>query len=111
MSGWAAYCASKAALLMLTRSIALEGEAGGILGLALAPGLVDTGMQAAIRDARINAVSDIPRENLDPPERAAQMIAWLATGLGDDLAGDYVDVRQQGLQERVAADLSNNAKD
>ncbi|QKD05183.1 SDR family NAD(P)-dependent oxidoreductase [Mesorhizobium loti] len=111
MSGWAAYCASKAALLMLTKSIALEGEASGILGFALAPGLVDTGMQAAIRDARINAVSDIPRENLDPPERAAQMIAWLATGLADDLAGDYVDVRQPGLQERVAADLSNNAKD
>ncbi|WP_051333800.1 SDR family oxidoreductase [Mesorhizobium sp. WSM3224] len=117
MSGWAAYCASKAALLMLTRSIALEGEATGILGFALAPGLVDTGMQAAIRDARINAVSDIPRQNLDPPERAAQMIAWLATGLADDLAGDYVDVRQPGLQERVAADLSavadlsNNARD
>ncbi|WP_136615883.1 MULTISPECIES: SDR family NAD(P)-dependent oxidoreductase [Mesorhizobium] len=111
MSGWAAYCASKAALLMLTRSIQLEGEASGILGFALAPGLVDTGMQAAIRDARINAVSDIPRENLDPPERAAQAIAWLATGLADDLAGDYVDVRQPGLQERVTADLSNNARD
>ena len=106
--GWAAYCASKAALLMLTKSIALEGEATGIRGFALAPGLVDTGMQAAIRGAKINAVSDIPQENLDPPERAAQVIAWLATGLGDDLAGDYVDVRQPGLQARVDADLANN---
>ncbi|MBZ9938467.1 SDR family oxidoreductase [Mesorhizobium sp. BR1-1-16] len=99
--GWAAYCASKAALLMLTRSIELEGAGLGIRGFAFAPGLVDTGMQANIRAARINEVSNIPRENLAPPERPARIIAWLASGAGDDLAGQYVDIRQEGLAERA----------
>ncbi len=99
--GWAAYCASKAALLMLTRSTELEGAALGIRGFAFAPGLVDTGMQADIRAARINAISDIPRENLAPPERPAHIIAWLASGAADDLAGQYVDIRQDGLPERA----------
>ncbi len=101
MVGWAAYCASKAALLMLTRSTELEGAALGIRGFAFAPGLVDTGMQADIRAARINAISDIPRENLAPPERPARVVAWLASGAADDLAGQYLDIRQEGLAERA----------
>lgn len=106
LSGWAAYCASKAALLMLTRSIALEGGDAGILAFGFAPGLVDTGMQAGIRAARINEISDIPREKLLPPGRPAAAIAWLASGRGDDLAGEYVDIRAQGLLARVDADLA-----
>ena len=34
VTGWAAYCASKAALLMLAKSIELEGSASGIRGFA-----------------------------------------------------------------------------
>ncbi len=99
--GWAAYCASKAALLMLTRSTELEGAAVGIRGFAFAPGLVDTGMQANIRAAKINEISNIPRESLSPPERPAWIVAWLASGAGDDLAGQYVDIRQEGLVRRA----------
>lgn len=101
MSGWSAYCAGKAALLMLTRSIQLEGADIGLLGFAFAPGLVDTDMQASIRAAKINHISDVPRENLLPPERPAKVIAWLASGAGDDLAGQYADIRQEGLLARV----------
>ncbi|DAC37551.1 MAG TPA: SDR family NAD(P)-dependent oxidoreductase [Candidatus Poseidoniaceae archaeon] len=49
--GWSAYCASKAALDMWTRSLAVEGQVHGITAVAVAPGIVDTGMQQAIRDA------------------------------------------------------------
>lgn len=101
MSGWSAYCAGKAALLMLTRSIELEGADIGLRGFAFAPGLVDTDMQASIRAAKINQISDVPRENLQPPERPARVIAWLAAGAADDLAGQYVDIRQEGLMARV----------
>jgi hypothetical protein len=31
-----------------------------------------------IRRAGINEISRIPREQLDPPERSANVIAWLA---------------------------------
>ena len=40
MSGWSAYCAGKAALMMLTRSIELEGAEIGLRGFAFAPGQI-----------------------------------------------------------------------
>ena len=36
---------------MWTRSLAVEGQVHGITAVAVAPGIVDTGMQQAIRDA------------------------------------------------------------
>lgn len=101
MRGWAAYCAAKAALLMLTKCTELEGAPLGIRGFAFAPGLVDTGMQAEIRASGINEISNIPRANLSPPGRPARVVAWLASGAADDLAGQYVDIRQEGLLDRV----------
>lgn len=101
LAGWAAYCASKAALLALARSIELEGKEHGIRGFAFAPGLVDTGMQDMIRAAKINEVSSIPRENLLPPSRPAAFIAALAAGRADDLAGTFLDVRQEDLAQRL----------
>jgi len=47
--GWAAYCASKAAVEMLTEVVGLEERASGLLAYAVAPGVVDTDMQALIR--------------------------------------------------------------
>jgi NAD(P)-dependent dehydrogenase (short-subunit alcohol dehydrogenase family) len=101
MLGWAAYCASKAALLMLTRSLDLEGAPAGIRCFGLAPGLVDTAMQANIRAAQINEISNIPREKLTSPDAAARAIAWLAGGAGDDLAGGMVDVRDEAFRQRA----------
>jgi len=46
--------------------------------IACRPGMVDTEMQVRIRRAGINEISRIPREQLDPPERSANVIAWLA---------------------------------
>ncbi|WP_306120154.1 MULTISPECIES: SDR family NAD(P)-dependent oxidoreductase [unclassified Roseitalea] len=106
MEGWAAYCASKAGLLMLTRSIDLEGTPVGIRGFGFAPGVVDTGMQTAIRAARINRVSDIPRENLAPVSAPAEMIAWLVSGRVDDLAGQMVDIRDPEIGRRMQADTT-----
>lgn len=101
MEGWAAYCASKAGLLMLTRSIDLEGEPVGIRGFGFAPGLVDTGMQGAIREAKINRISDIPREQLRPASEPADMIVWLISGPVDDLAGAMVDIRDPQVRKRM----------
>lgn len=103
LPGWAAYCASKAALLMQTHSIALEGIDSGLKAFAFAPGLVDTAMQADIRAARINAISDVPQETLLPPSTPANVIAWLASGAADDLADSFIDIRQPGLLERAAS--------
>jgi len=50
-SGWAMYCASKAGIDMLTRTIGLEQSSAvhPVKLIALAPGIVDTAMQTQIR--------------------------------------------------------------
>ncbi|HET6952462.1 MAG TPA: SDR family NAD(P)-dependent oxidoreductase [Acidimicrobiales bacterium] len=48
-AGWAAYCGAKAAVDQITRVVAVEEADAGLRAHAVAPGVVDTGMQAAIR--------------------------------------------------------------
>jgi len=47
--GWAPYCASKAAVEMLTEVVGLEEAEHGLAAYAVAPGVVDTDMQSLIR--------------------------------------------------------------
>ena len=47
--GWGAYCAAKAAVERLTEVVAAEEAAHGVRAYAVAPGVVDTDMQATIR--------------------------------------------------------------
>ncbi|MCX2573633.1 SDR family NAD(P)-dependent oxidoreductase [Pedobacter sandarakinus] len=50
-TGWTVYCATKAALDMMTRTVAAEqeDEVNGVKIIAIYPGVVDTQMQANIR--------------------------------------------------------------
>lgn len=61
--GWSTYCGSKAALNMLTQNLALEqeGVANGVKVLAIAPGVVDTEMQAQIRKSAKDDFKDVER--------------------------------------------------
>jgi NAD(P)-dependent dehydrogenase (short-subunit alcohol dehydrogenase family) len=103
MEGWSAYCASKAALAMLTRAIAHEYGAAGILAYGFRPGVVDTNMQAEIRASKLNPVSQIPRENLLKPEVPARGVAWLFSAKPTDLSGSEIDIRDTAFQERMRA--------
>lgn len=98
MEGWSAYCAGKAALAMLTRSVHLEFGGRGVRVFGFAPGVVDTGMQESIRASGMNAVALIPRESLAPAEVPARAIAWLCTAGADGYAGQEVDVREPGFR-------------
>jgi NAD(P)-dependent dehydrogenase (short-subunit alcohol dehydrogenase family) len=93
MEGWSAYCAGKAGLAMLTRSVHLEFGAQGVRVFGFAPGVVDTDMQGSIRASGLNPVSQIPRATLAPAEVPAHAIAWLCTAEADAYAGQEVDVR------------------
>lgn len=93
MEGWSAYCAGKAGLAMLTRSVHLEFGARGVRVFGFAPGVVDTEMQGSIRASGMNPVSQLARETLAPAEVPAQAIAWLCTPAADVYAGQEVDVR------------------
>ena len=63
IAGWAAYCTSKAALDMATRCAQLdeEGNANPARFVSLAPGVIDTDMQAGVRSADRTAFPDLPR--------------------------------------------------
>lgn len=55
IESWSAYCVSKAGLDMWTRCLALESQLKNISAVSVAPGVVDTDMQATIRS--------VPMEN------------------------------------------------
>lgn len=52
-AGWGAYCMGKAAVDRLSETLALEEADSGLRVHALAPGIVDTAMQALIRSAPV----------------------------------------------------------
>lgn len=98
LEGWSAYCAGKAGLAMLTRSVHLEYGAAGVQVYGFAPGVVDTGMQGEIRASGMNEVSQIPRAALAPADQPARAIAWLCGPQAAGLAGQELDVRDPGLR-------------
>lgn len=100
--GWSAYCASKAGLAMLTRSIALEYGDRGIRVYGLRPGVVDTPMQAIIRASGINPISRLRREDLADPIYPARAVAYLCTPAAADLTGQEIDVRDPVFRQRAA---------
>ncbi|QQR38420.1 SDR family oxidoreductase [Devosia rhizoryzae] len=102
MEGWSAYCASKAALAMLTQSVSHEYGQQGILSYGLRPGVVDTGMQGQIRASGLNPVSQLKRETLLHPDVPAAAVAWLFSERPEDLSGKEIDVRDPEIQRRMA---------
>lgn len=60
-AGWGAYCAGKAAVERLTEVVAIEEHETGLRAHAVAPGVVDTDMQALIRDCSPERFPDVAR--------------------------------------------------
>ncbi|MCC6173938.1 MAG: SDR family oxidoreductase [Chloroflexi bacterium] len=96
------YAASKAALVRLTDTLAVETRDHGISVFAVRPGMVQTAMQD-----QLSASSDIRRLRggrtpaLVPASRAADAIAFLATGRGDALSGRFIDAAQDDVAALV----------
>jgi 3-oxoacyl-[acyl-carrier protein] reductase len=101
LEGWSAYCAGKAGLAMLTRSVILENPANGIRVFGFQPGTTDTDMQVLIRASGINQVSQIPRENLTPVAHPAAAIVYLCTSAADDLNGQEFSLRDDAFRARL----------
>ncbi len=79
--GWAPYCASKAAVDMFTEVIAREERGHGLAAYALAPGHVDTDMQALIRATPPDVLPSVGRfqrvhdeRRFNPPAHVARYI-------------------------------------
>jgi NAD(P)-dependent dehydrogenase (short-subunit alcohol dehydrogenase family) len=104
--GWSAYSVAKAAINQLTR--ALAEEAPDVVALALRPGVVDTEMQAVIRE---EGATGMPAERhqrfvrlheqgeLLPPELPGRALAVLALYAPPAWSGEFL----QWDEEKVAA--------
>ena len=101
LEGWSAYCAGKAGLAMLTRSIELETKGKGIRVFGFSPGTIDTEMQVKIRASGMNMISQIPRANLSPVEHAVRGLVHLCTAASDDLIGQDASMRDDAFRGRI----------
>ncbi len=100
LPSWSAYCTAKAGLDMWTRCLAEEGEADNITAVSVAPGIVDTPMQLAIRSAteddfplRDNFVRYHEDGQLAQPETVARALFGLITAHSLEQSGQRFDVR------------------
>ncbi|TQV75830.1 SDR family oxidoreductase [Denitrobaculum tricleocarpae] len=79
LEGWSHYCATKAAVLSMTRCAHQEWADQGIRVVGLSPGTVATEMQQSIRTSGVNPVSQLNWSAHISPEWVGEAIAWLTT--------------------------------
>jgi NAD(P)-dependent dehydrogenase (short-subunit alcohol dehydrogenase family) len=78
MPGIAAYAATKAAVISLTRTAARESAAAGIRVNAITPGPIDTALwQQMPSDFQARVLESIPLGRPGRPDEVAALVAWL----------------------------------
>jgi NAD(P)-dependent dehydrogenase (short-subunit alcohol dehydrogenase family) len=88
--GVVAYSASKAALVSLMRTVALENKDAGITANVILPGTMDTpGNRKAMPGADVSQWVQ--------PTSVASLIVWLAGDAGKDVTGAAIPVYGRGL--------------
>ena len=103
--GSSAYCASKAAVIGLVRTLAVELAPHGIAVNAVAPGQIDTGMnardletvaRAAGRDTEAllqdHLERRVPARRLGTPEEVAGLFAYLASDEAAFVTGEVIRI-------------------
>ena len=89
--GLSAYNASKAALNMVTRGLALEWARDGIRVVGIAPGLVDTELAVPITDWMTRTDQQVnPMGRLGTADEVAELIAFVASGKAGYMTGSIV---------------------
>lgn len=113
LEGTSAYNASKAALERFSGTLAAEVKETGIAVTTFRPGIVDTQMQADIRQTPAALLPKVAafqayqeRGQLLPPDRAAEAILWLASHFAHDTNGQLFDLTNTAFQQQVQADLN-----
>jgi NAD(P)-dependent dehydrogenase (short-subunit alcohol dehydrogenase family) len=86
--GLALYSASKAALVSLTRSVAMEYAEKNVRINAVAPGRVVTDMMLASKIMDMGAVAaGLPLRRMGRPEEVAEAVVWLASDAASFVVG------------------------
>ena len=100
--GWTAYCASKAAMVGMTKCLALELAPRGITVNAILPGWVKSAMQEAgvefiaaamgktTEEAMPSILGDVPLGRMSDADEVAAMAALIASDEGRGMTGSSV---------------------
>jgi 3-oxoacyl-[acyl-carrier protein] reductase len=92
-AGQAAYAATKAGLIGLTKSVARELASRNIRVNAVAPGFIDTDMTASLPEAaRTKMLENIPLARLGGAQEVADAVAFLASDKASYVTGEVVRV-------------------
>ena len=107
--GYSAYCASKAGLLGLNRSLAIELAQDKILVNALCPGWVDTemaheGLRAFSEALNISkesafkqVMNDVPLKKMSEPDEIAQLTSFLISDAQTSITGQTIDINNGAM--------------
>lgn len=88
-----AYSASKAAVIGFTKALAKELGPSGITVNCVAPGMVDTEMNAHLSAEDTDAIrEEIPLGKIATPEQIATTVCFLASESGDYITGQVLGV-------------------
>ena len=102
--GYSGYCASKAGLLGLVRSMSAELAPSDVQVNAVCPGWVNTsmategiegmaaGMDMSVEEARALAMSAVPMGRMSEPEDIAGFVAWLVSEDARGVTGQALDM-------------------
>ena len=101
IEAWSAYCASKAAVNMLNRSLHLEEAGNGIRAIGLSPGTVATEMQRKIKASGINPVSQLDWDVHIPADWPAKCLLWMCSAEADQYCGEEISLRDDGIRRAV----------
>jgi NAD(P)-dependent dehydrogenase (short-subunit alcohol dehydrogenase family) len=92
----AAYCASKAAVLALTRQTALEWSPRGIRANAVSPGFLNTSMASVSYDAQDDLTAQrrdrVPVRRIAEPSEVARVVRFLASDASSYVNGEEIVV-------------------
>ncbi len=94
-SGYSAYTASKAAVSMLTKTLAQEAAPLGVRVLSIAPGAIRTPINRSVwsdPDNMKDLLEKIPLDRIGEPKEVAQMVAIMASDAASYVTGRTVFV-------------------
>ena len=101
VEAWSHYCASKAAVAMLTRCVDKEAAEKGIRAIGLSPGTVATEMQREIKASGINPISQLDWDDHIPADWPAKALLWMCSGDADDWLGQEISLRDDHIRKRI----------